>query len=74
MDKGRTCDYFLEFKPFSLFRKAKQCKDGHRRKCKECEKPIKQKHYRENKEKYKENYKSFIERNPDYWSKYKRIK
>ena len=66
MDEGRTCDYCLEFKPFNLFRKGKGCRDGYRRKCKECEKPIMRKYYIEHKEKYKENYKSFIERNPNY--------
>ncbi len=70
MAEGRTCDYCSEFKPFNLFKVEKRCKDGYRRKCKQCEKPIKQKHYRENKLKYKEYYKSFLERNPNYVREY----
>lgn len=70
MAEGRTCDYCSEFKPFNLFRKAKNCKDGYRRKCKECEKPIRQKYYRENKEKCKEHYNLFLDRNPNYRHEY----
>ena len=34
--------------------------------CKQCRKIVKQLHYQNNKEKYKQCYQSFIERNPNY--------
>ena len=38
--------------------------------CKQCNKPIKQNHYQNNKEKYKKAYQEFMLRNPDYHKKF----
>lgn len=41
--------------------------------CKQCLKPMNQKHYQNNKEKYKLAYREFMFRNPDYHIKNKNI-
>lgn len=70
MTEGKICYYCLIFKSFNLFRKSSTCIDGYRRKCKDCERPMKQKHYLDNKEKYKKSYQEFLLRNPNYQNKY----
>ena len=67
--KGKICDYCYTFKSYNSFRKAKTCIDGYRRKCKDCERPMKHLHYINNKEKYKQAFIEFMERNPNYYKK-----
>ena len=50
--------------------KLKQSQWGVKSACKQCNKSKQRLHYQNNKEKYKQCYQSFIERNPDYRNKY----
>ncbi len=67
MTEGKVCKYCYQFQSYNLFRKVKKCSDGYRNKCKDCERPMKQLHYQNNKEKYKQDYNEFMERNPLYF-------
>jgi hypothetical protein len=71
-EKGCTkvCKKCYISKPYSEYSKESKVKDGYRASCKKCCKLIKQEYYKNNKEKYKEAYNKFIERNPDYQNKY----
>jgi superfamily II helicase len=71
---SKTCNTCYINKPINFFTKEKTCPDGHRGRCKECDKERKQKHYQENKEKYKEAYDEFLKRNSDYQKKYYKLK
>ena len=72
MDKGKICNYCMEFKLYDSFRKVKECTDGYRGKCKDCERPKRYLHYIKNIEKYKQAYREFILRNPNYKEDYKK--
>jgi hypothetical protein len=74
MNEEKYCKYCSIFKPFTSFRKEKTCPDGHRGKCKDCERPMRQAHYQKNKEKYKQAYQEFILRNTNYQHEYYLIK
>lgn len=50
-------------------KKKKTCLDGHRGECKDCDRERKRIHYQNNKEKYREAYLEFMERNPEYCKK-----
>ena len=69
MDRGKICNYCMEFKSYDSFRRAKECSDGYRGKCKDCEKPKRYLYYIKNIEKYKQAFREFMERNPDYMKK-----
>ena len=70
MAEGKVCTKCKEFKLLSEYFKAKDKPMGVKCACKQCIKPVQQKHYQNNKEKYKQGYQEFIERNPNYQRKY----
>ena len=70
MTEGKICTKCKEYKLLCEYYKANNRKMGVKSACKECEKPTKMKHYRENKEKYKKAYNEFLLRNPDYRNEY----
>ena len=70
MLEGKKCTKCNEYKLLSEYDKAKGRRMGVKSSCKQCNKPIKQKHYQNNKEKYKQCYQEFMLRNPDYQHKY----
>jgi len=72
MLEGKVCSKCFEYKLLSEYYKAKKNPTGVKCACKQCLKPIKQNHYQNNKEKYKQSYQEFIHRNPAYWSFYQR--
>ena len=72
--EGKVCTKCKEFKLLNEYDKQKGRKMGVRSACKKCNKPIKQKHYQNNKEKYKRTYQEFLLRNPDYHKNYRLIK
>ena len=74
MSEGKICTKCNEYKLLNEYDKAKNRKMGVKSACKQCNKPIKQKHYQNNKEKYKQSYQEFILRNPDYKHDYKQLK
>jgi hypothetical protein len=57
-------------KPYNDYYRERKVKDGYRASCKECCKPLQQKHYQENKAKYKKAYDDFINKNPIYQKEY----
>lgn len=67
---SKSCNICFINKPLHFFTREKTCPDGHRGRCKECDKERQHKHYQENKEEYKEAYNEFIKRNFDYQKKY----
>ena len=72
MDERKHCSKCNEYKLLSEYYKAKDKPMGVKCACKQCIKPIKQKHYQNNKEKYKQSYQEFMFRNPTYWNLYQR--
>ena len=60
--------------PIQNFVKDAQKKDGYRSSCKDSNKFIKQQHYLNNKNKYRQSYVLFIQRNPNYQVNYKQQK
>ena len=70
MSERKICTKCNEYKSLSEYHKAKDKPMGVRCACKDCERPVKQKHYRKNKEKYKQSYQEFILRNPNYRHEY----
>ena len=70
----KTCNTCNNSKHLTNFSKAKTCPDGYRGRCKDCDKPRKQRHYQNNKEKYKLAYQAFMSRNPDYHKNRKDLK
>ena len=72
MIEGKICTKCNEYKLFNEYYKAKDKAMGVKSACKQCLKPMKQNHYQNNKEKYKQAYQEFTERNPNYASIYQR--
>ena len=72
MTEGKVCTKCNEYKLLNEYYKAKNRAMGVKSACKQCSKPIKHLHYIKNKEKYKQSYQEFMERNPTYWSIYQR--
>lgn len=70
MDDRKICSKCNEYKLLSEYYKAKDKPMGVKSACKQCLKPLKQKHYQNNKEKYKQSYQEFILRNPNYRHEY----
>ena len=72
MSDGKICTKCNEYKYLYKYDKQplNKSKDGFRASCKECNKPKQRLHYQKNKEKYKQFYQHFIERNPNYQSNY----
>lgn len=70
MDDRKICSKCNEYKLLSEYYKAKDKAMGVKSACKQCLKPSKQKHYQNNKEKYKQSYQEFILRNPNYRHEY----
>lgn len=66
MTEGKFCSKCKEYKLLSEYYKASKNPTGVKCACKQCLKPIKQNHYQNNKEKYKQAFKEFIFRNPTY--------
>jgi len=62
----KVCTKCNENKLLSEYHKATGRHKGVKSSCKKCNKSVKQKHYEENKEKYKKCFQDFIDRNPDY--------
>ena len=69
----KLCSICNQNKPSNYYVKDKNGKYGLRANCKECDKIRKQKHYQENKEKYKKAYNEFMKRNPDYFQNYRKV-
>ena len=74
MGQQKVCTKCNECKPLIDYHKANDKPMGVKSACKECQKPIKQRHYQINKEKYRKAYSEFIERNPNYRHDYYLIK
>ena len=72
MSEGKICTKCNEYKYFYEYDKQpiNKSRDGHRASCKQCNKINQRNHYQNNKEKYKQCYQSFIEKNPDYRNEY----
>ena len=66
MNEGKFCTKCNEYKLFNNYYKDKKNPTGFACACKQCLKPIKQNHYKNNKEKYKKAIQEFIGRNPTY--------
>ena len=71
MAEGKVCTKCNEYKMLYEYHKAKGRFLGVKSACKQCNKPKQQEHYQNNKEKYKQSYQKFIERNPNYQSNYR---
>ena len=69
MTEGKVCTTCKEYKLLSEYHKDINKPMGIKSACKQCNKPIKQKHYQNNKEKYKQSYKDFMLKNPAYHKK-----
>ena len=74
MIEGKLCTKCNEYKLLREYYKANNRAIGVKSACKDCERPLKQNHYQNNKEKYKEAYQEFLIRNPEYYleRKYKK--
>lgn len=70
MTEGKICTKCNEYKLLSEYHKAKDRAMGVKSACKQCLKPMKQKHYQNKKEKYRKVYLQFILRNPNYQHEY----
>lgn len=70
MTERKICTKCNAFKFLKEYDKAKNRPMGVKSACKDCERPVKQKHYKNNKEKYKQSYQEFILRNPNYQQEY----
>lgn len=72
MTEGKICTKCNEYNYFYEYDKQplNKSKDGFRSSCKQCNKPNKRLHYQNNKEKYKEAFKNFMIRNPNYFKNY----
>jgi len=67
----KTCTKCHEQKEVSCFDRQTKCKDGYRSSCKECGKASRKLHYQNNKEKYKQWYNEFLDRNLNYAKNYR---
>ena len=72
MEERKHCSKCYEYKLLSEYHKQSDKPMGVSCACKQCKKSSKQKHYQNNKEKYKKAYQEFIIRNPNYRSEYYR--
>jgi hypothetical protein len=70
MTEGKICTKCKEYKFLYEYDKNQTKPMGVKSACKKCNKPLKQNHYQNKKEKYKKSYQEFIERNPDYQKQY----
>jgi hypothetical protein len=70
--EGKICTKCNEYKSLNEYHKATGRTFGVKSACKQCTKPIKQNHYQNNKEKYKQAFKDFTLRNPECWKLYER--
>ena len=70
MNEGKICTKCNEFKLLSEYYKANNKSMGVKCACKDCERPVKRNHYKNNKGKYKEAYQEFLIINPDYQHNY----
>ena len=70
MSEGKICTKCQQYKYLHEYDKNKTKPMGVKSACKQCNKPKQRLHYQNNKEKYKQCYQDFIERNPDYQSNY----
>lgn len=70
MEEKKICTKCNELKSLCEYYKASGRKYGVKSACKQCLKPVKQRHYQNNKEKYKLAYKEFKLRNPNYTHEY----
>ena len=68
--EGKVCSTCYKFKYLYDYYRESKSPDGFKAKCKKCLYTVKRKHYEKNKEKYKECYKRFLEKNPNYQSNY----
>ena len=68
--EGKICSTCNEFKYLYEYYKNKDKPMGFECQCKQCRKKVKKLYYQNNKEKYKQYYKDFIIKNPDYQSIY----
>ena len=66
MTEGKICTSCGQYKFLYEYYKNKNKPMGVECQCKQCRKIVKQLHYQNNKEKYKQCYQSFIERNSNY--------
>lgn len=71
MGDRKTCSKCGEYKFLPEYDKACNRKMGVKSACKPCNKPMKQRYYENNKEKYKQHYQEFIGRNPEYQNIYR---
>lgn len=55
----KTCCTCKELKPFIEFHKNKSLKDGFQKRCKACVKKSASAHYKENKDRYRQNYRTW---------------
>ena len=74
MIEGKVCTKCQQYKLLSEYHKARDKPMGVKSACKQCNKPLKQLHYQNNKEKYKKSYQEFILRNPNYRHEYYLVK
>ena len=70
MSEGKICTSCYQYKLLNDYYKNKNKPMGVECQCKQCRNIVKQLHYQNNKEKYKENYENFLKRNPDYQFNY----
>jgi hypothetical protein len=65
--EGKNCTGCQFFKLNNHYYKESKAPDGLRAKCKECLYFIRKNHRERNKENYKQSFKEFMERNPNYY-------
>ena len=70
MIEGKVCRKCNEYYTFDNYYKESKAPDGLKAKCKKCLYFVKKNHRERNKEKYKQSYQEFLERNPGYQSNY----
>lgn len=70
MTEGKICTTCNQYKKLYEYYKNKNKPFGVECQCKQCRKIIKQLHYQNNKDKYKQRNQDFIKRNPDYQRNY----
>ena len=66
----KECSVCHQFKSLDEFHIDRSTSCGVKSACILCRKPSKQRHYQNNKTKYKHRYQEFLNRNPNYRSEY----